>query len=149
MSSSTHLTIDDILKLLPHRYPFVLVDRVIFLEPGKRIEGVKNLSYNEAFFQGHFPEKPIMPGVLMVEALAQLAGILLKKDSENRNKLFFLAGTDNTRFRKFALPGDQLVLEAEHVKSKKSIHVFECLIKVGGTKIMNSNIMIVEGQVDG
>lgn len=103
----------DIQRLIPHRYPFLLIDRVIELEPGKRIVGLKNVSANEPFFQGHFPGFPIMPGVLIIEALAQAGSVLLLSQPEERGKLPLFAGIDNVRFRRKVLPGDQLRLEVE------------------------------------
>ncbi len=107
------LSVEEIQKILPHRFPFLLVDRVVALELGKRIVGLKNVSINEPFFQGHFPGRPIMPGVLIVEALAQLGGILaLLTNPENLgNPSIFLMGVDKVRFRRPAVPGDQLQLE--------------------------------------
>lgn len=101
----------DIRKILPHRYPFLLVDRIIELEEGKRAVGIKNVTANEPFFQGHFPDNPIMPGVLIVEALAQVAGIAVMNVEEFKGKLGLFAGIDKCRFKKVVRPGDQLILE--------------------------------------
>ena len=105
--------INDILKYLPHRYPFVMVDRVIALEPGHRIVTIKNVTINEPFFQGHFPGNPIMPGVLILEAMAQSAGVLTFESlpPEKRNILVYFMGIDAARFRRKVIPGDQLVME--------------------------------------
>jgi beta-hydroxyacyl-ACP dehydratase FabZ len=107
------LTINEIMKLLPHRYPMLLVDRVLEIDPdGKRIVGLKNVSANEQFFQGHFPGNPVMPGVLIIEAMAQCAAILGLRDMPDREKkLFLFGGVDKARFRRPVLPGDQLHLE--------------------------------------
>ncbi len=101
----------EIMRLLPHRYPFLLVDRVIELDPGKRVVALKNVTANEPQFTGHFPERPIMPGVLMVEALAQAGGVAVLSLPENRGKLALFAGIDECRFRRTVLPGDTLRLE--------------------------------------
>jgi 3-hydroxyacyl-[acyl-carrier-protein] dehydratase len=103
----------EIQRLIPHRYPLILVDRVLELEPGKRIVALKNVSANEPFFQGHFPGNPIMPGVLMIEALAQAGTILLLSQPENRGKIGLFAGIDGLKFRRVVGPGDQLRLEVE------------------------------------
>lgn len=103
----------DVQKILPHRYPFLLIDKVIEYEPGKRAVAIKNVTINEPFFQGHFPEYPIMPGVLIVEALAQAAGIAAATLEENKGKLGVFTGIDSMKFRKQVVPGDVLKLEAE------------------------------------
>lgn len=103
----------DIQRIIPHRYPFLLIDRVIEIEAGKRIVGLKNVSANEPFFQGHFPGRPIMPGVLIVEALAQAGAVLLMSDDASKGKLALFAGIDNFRFRRQVGPGDALRLEVE------------------------------------
>ncbi|MFB3778253.1 MAG: 3-hydroxyacyl-ACP dehydratase FabZ [Bryobacteraceae bacterium] len=115
------LDIEEIRKILPHRYPMLLVDRILELEP-ERIVGIKNVTVNEPFFQGHFPEFPVMPGVLIVEAMAQVAGVLVLKEIPDRaNKLVLLAGVDNAKFRRPVLPGDQLRIEMKVVKKKASV----------------------------
>lgn len=113
------LKIEEILRILPHRYPFLLVDRVLELERGKSIVAIKNVTINEPFFQGHFPEFRVMPGVLVVEALAQAGGVLLFHSiPEPENKLVFFSKIDNMKFRKPVVPGDQLKLELELIKIK-------------------------------
>ena len=147
MSDQTTYDIDKILALLPHRYPFVLIDRVLDYSQGESIQALKNLTVNESYFQGHFPQKPIMPGVLMTEALAQAAGMLLMLEEDNANNVYFLAGVDTARFRRFAQPGDQLILHARHKKSKNMLHFFECRIEVEERKIMEATILLVEGGI--
>ena len=115
------LTNKEIRDLLPHRYPFLLVDKVIELEPGKKVVAIKNVSANEPFFQGHFPEYPIMPGVLIVEALAQAAGIAVAVLEENKGKLGVFAGIDAMKFKNQVMPGDVLTLEAEILMSKLGV----------------------------
>lgn len=112
----TQLDINDIQKILPHRYPFLFVDKIIELEEDKRAVGIKNVTVDDYFFQGHFPGRPVMPGVLIVEAMAQVAGVLMLSKKENQGKLAYFMSIDNVKFRKTVLPGDQLILEAEVVK---------------------------------
>ncbi|NLJ41610.1 MAG: 3-hydroxyacyl-ACP dehydratase FabZ [Clostridiales bacterium] len=112
------IEIDEIMKRIPHRYPFLLIDRVLELEPGKKGIGLKNVTINEPFFQGHFPGIPIMPGVLIVEAMAQLGAVAVLSMPEHKNRLAFFAGIDNMRFRRKVIPGDQLRLEIEIIKIK-------------------------------
>ena len=104
-------SIREIMELLPHRYPFLLVDRIVEWEPGKRIVGIKNVTINEPFFQGHFPGHPIMPGVLIIEAVAQAGGILALKAMGGGKRIAYFAGIDNCKFRRPVVPGDQLRLE--------------------------------------
>jgi beta-hydroxyacyl-ACP dehydratase FabZ len=113
------MDINEIRRILPHRYPFLFVDKVLELEPGKRIRALKNVSFNEEFFQGHFPTHPIMPGVLIVEAMAQAGGILLLSEEENAGKLVYFTGIDKVKFRKPVFPGDQLILEVTPIRIKK------------------------------
>ncbi|WP_083636865.1 3-hydroxyacyl-ACP dehydratase FabZ [Leptolyngbya sp. 'hensonii'] len=113
------MTIDEIHRLLPHRYPFALVDRIIEYVPGVRAVGIKNVTFNEPHFQGHFPDRPIMPGVLIVEAMAQVGGIVLTQMEEMRGGLFVFAGIDKVRFRRQVVPGDQLVMRVELLWVKK------------------------------
>jgi beta-hydroxyacyl-ACP dehydratase FabZ len=107
-------TITDILGILPHRYPFLLVDRIVALEPEKRITGLKNVTVNEPFFQGHFPGAPVMPGVLILEAMNQVAGVLIYRDLPHKEKkLIYFVGVENAKFRRPVTPGDQLLIEME------------------------------------
>lgn len=112
-------TLEEIQKLLPHRYPFSLVDRIIEYVPGKQAVGIKNVTFNEPHFQGHFPGQPIMPGVLIVEAMAQVGGVVLTQMLESEGGLFVFAGIDKVRFRRQVVPGDQLVMTVELLWVKK------------------------------
>lgn len=111
--TKTVLSVEDIQKLLPHRYPFALVDRIVEYIPEKRAVGIKNVTFNEPHFQGHFPGRPIMPGVLIVEAMAQVGGVVLTQMADVEGGLFMFAGIDKVRFRRQVVPGDQLIMTAE------------------------------------
>ena len=113
--------ITEIMKLLPHRYPFLLVDRILELEPDKRIVGLKNVTMNEQFFQGHFPGAPVMPGVLIIESMAQVGGVLIYRDLPDREKnLIYFCGIENAKFRRPVVPGDQLRIEAEMLNRRNN-----------------------------
>ena len=138
------MDIDEIMRYLPHRYPFLLVDRIIALEDGKSIRGIKNVTMNEPFFQGHFPGYPVMPAVLVIEALAQLASILAWKiagRSPADGSLIFFAGIDNARFRRQVRPGDQLVLESEVQRLVRGIGKFAVRAKVDGEIVAEADLM--------
>jgi beta-hydroxyacyl-ACP dehydratase FabZ len=130
-------TIEEIMRILPHRYPFLLVDRIVSLELDKHIIGLKNITVNEPFFVGHFPQAPIMPGVLIVEAMAQVAGILaLMSTPENLgNQALYLMSLDKVRFRKPVVPGDQLILDLTVLKGKKKY------FKMAGKATVNDNLV--------
>ncbi|MGL6105552.1 3-hydroxyacyl-ACP dehydratase FabZ [Romboutsia sp.] len=115
------LNIDQIKELIPHRYPFLLVDKVIELEIGKRAVGIKNVTANEPFFQGHFPEYPIMPGVLIIESMAQVGAVAMMSMEENKGKLGVFAGIDKVRFKKEVRPGDTLKIEVEMLSVRRNI----------------------------
>lgn len=118
------IDIHEILTLMPHRYPFLLIDRVIALDLGKSLVAIKNVSINEAYFVGHFPQRPVMPGVLIIEAMAQAGGILAYKSSDKKasdGTLYYFAGIDNARFRRVVEPGDQLRIEVSVLRAKRGI----------------------------
>ncbi|MCJ7784711.1 MAG: 3-hydroxyacyl-ACP dehydratase FabZ [Desulfobacterales bacterium] len=141
------IEINEIMKILPHAYPFLLVDRIIELEPGKRIVGIKNVTYNEPFFQGHFPGRPIMPGVLIVEAMAQAAGVLAFKSmpEEEQGRPVYFLGIDNVRFRKPVVPGDQLRLELEITKHRQAIWGFKGKALVDGKLVAEAELLAMLG----
>lgn len=125
--------IEWIKEVLPHRYPFLLVDRILELEPGRRARAIKNVTVNEPFFNGHFPGRPVMPGVLVIEALAQASGILLIHDRPDRDtQLIYLAGVEQAKFRRPIGPGDQLVLDVEIVKARTSFAKVRGVASVDG-----------------
>jgi 3-hydroxyacyl-[acyl-carrier-protein] dehydratase len=135
------LDIEEIRNILPHRYPMLLVDRILELEP-ERIVGIKNVTVNEPFFQGHFPDFPVMPGVLIVEAMAQVAGVLVLKSIPDRaSKLVLLAGIDNARFRRQVLPGDQLRIEMKVVRRKASVAKMQGVATVDGAVVAEVEVL--------
>lgn len=142
------LEIREIMDLLPHAYPFLLVDRIVELEPGKRIVGIKNVTYNEPFFPGHFPGRPIMPGVLIIEAMAQTAGVLAFKSlpPEDQKRPVFFLGIDNVRFRKPVIPGDQLRLELEIAKHRQAIWGFKGRALVDGKLVTEAELLAMLGE---
>lgn len=132
---------------LPHRYPFMLLDRVTAVKPNEWITGLKNITINEPFFNGHFPEEPIMPGVLMIEAMAQVAGVLgfISKNVKPRDGYIYLfAGVDKVRFKRQVIPGDQLILRAEKTMERHSIYKFSCTACVGDELAASAEITIAE-----
>jgi 3-hydroxyacyl-[acyl-carrier-protein] dehydratase len=140
------MDIHQILEHLPHRYPFVLVDRVLELEPGKNIKAVKNVSINEPFFPGHFPHHPVMPGVLIVEALAQAAAILSFKTGNfmpSDDSVYYFAGIDKARFKKPVSPGDQLILDVSIDRILKGIWKYNCSASVDGKLVAEADIMCI------
>ena len=139
------LNINEIMKLLPHRYPMLLVDRILDIaEDGKRITGLKNVSANEQFFQGHFPGAPVMPGVLIVEAMAQCAAVLFLREIEDRDrKLFLFGGVDKARFRRPVLPGDQLILECEVLQRRASTVKVRGVAKAGDVVVAEAELLSV------
>jgi 3-hydroxyacyl-[acyl-carrier-protein] dehydratase len=139
-----------ILHLLPHRYPFLLVDRVIELDPHKRIRAIKNVTYNEPYFQGHFPGRPVMPGVLVIEAMAQAGGLLtqlsLPKDGHKEGQLFYLVKVDNARFSRMVGPGDQLELEVTVKRTIRNMALYACEARVDGQTVASAEILCAEGR---
>lgn len=145
------MDINDILRHLPHRYPFLLIDRVTEFNAGESLVGYKNVTYNEPFFQGHFPERPIMPGVLILEAMAQATGLLAFKTVERgarRESLYFLVGMDKARFKRPVEPGDRLVLSARLLRSRRGIWVFDCEASVDGKIVASAEIMCTEQDIE-
>lgn len=144
------MDIESICRYLPHRYPFLLIDRIIDVEAGSHITALKNVSMNEPFFQGHFPTKPVMPGVLVIEAMAQAAGILGVKsgkkemglpDEPEKDGIYFFVGIDKARFRKVVVPGDQLLINVSLKGSRRGIWTFDAKATVDGKNVCNAEIM--------
>lgn len=135
------LNIEQIKEIIPHRYPFLLVDKVIEQEEGKRVVGIKNVTVNEPFFQGHFPDYPVMPGVLILEALAQTGAIAVLGQEANKGKIGFLAGVDKCRFKQQVKPGDQLKLEVEIIRMRGSIGKGKGIATVDGKVACEAEIM--------
>jgi 3-hydroxyacyl-[acyl-carrier-protein] dehydratase len=138
------MEIREILSYLPHRFPFLLLDRVISCEPGKKIVALKNVAINEPFFQGHFPDNPIMPGVMILEALAQAAAILSFKTLHYEDKgklLYYFVGIDNARFKKPVVPGDQLILDVDMLRIVRGIGKFAALAKVNDAIVTEAELM--------
>jgi 3-hydroxyacyl-[acyl-carrier-protein] dehydratase len=145
------MDINEILRHLPHRYPFLLIDRVIEFNKGESLTGIKNVSYNEPYFQGHFPQRPVMPGVLILEAMAQATGLLAFRTLENtanRETLYFLVGMDKVRFKRPVEPGDQLLLTARLLKTKRGIWMFDCNARVDGSIAASAEIMCTERDIN-
>ena len=144
------MDIHEILEHLPHRYPFLLVDRVLEVEPGKSIHAYKNITINEPYFVGHFPHHPVMPGVLIMEALAQAAGILSFKTMESKpdaNSVFYFVGIDDCRFKKPVMPGDQLHLHVEIVRHMRGIWKYKAEARVDGQVVAEANLMCAKRDV--
>lgn len=135
------LDINEIKEIIPHRYPFLLIDKITEVEDGKRAVGLKNVTANEEFFNGHFPDYPVMPGVLIVEALAQVGAVAMLKPEENRGKLAFFAGIDNCRFKRQVKPGDQLRLEVEMIKVRGPMGKGKGVATVNGEVACETEIM--------
>jgi 3-hydroxyacyl-[acyl-carrier-protein] dehydratase len=135
------MDINEISQLLPHRYPFLLVDRVLECMPGESLVGIKNVTINEPFFAGHFPGYPVMPGVLIVEALAQACGLLAFKSSERRpNAIFYLVGVENARFKRPVQPGDQLRLRSQLKRTIRGVWMFDAQATVDGQLVAECEI---------
>ncbi len=147
MTDKKTLDIDGILARLPHRYPFLMVDRVLEVVPGKSIVAAKNVSANEAFFSGHFPGYPVMPGVLIIEALAQAGGVLAWESvsEEERIWILYLVGVEETRFKQIVRPGDQLMLHVELTKRRRSLWRFAARAEVDGKVVTETQILMADG----
>jgi len=145
------LDIREVLKHLPHRYPFMLVDRVLKCVPGESLVALKNVSFNEPFFQGHFPDRPIMPGVLIIEALAQATGILAFITTNTRpteSSLYYFVGIDNARFKQPVIPGDQLILEVAVTRVIKTVWKFHAVAKVNDKVVASADLMCAERELE-
>lgn len=140
------LDIQQIKEIIPHRYPFLLIDKILEVDEGKRAVGIKNVTGNEEFFNGHFPDFPVMPGVLIVEALAQVGAVAMLKMEENRGRLAFFAGIDNCRFKRQVRPGDQLVLEVEITRLKGPVGKGKGIAKVDGETVCETELMFALGK---
>jgi len=135
------LDIEAIKQILPHRYPFLLVDRITVLEPGKRAVGLKNVTANEPFFQGHFPQRAIMPGVLIIEVMAQIGGVMILSVGEHQGKLAYIGTVDNAKFRRPVVPGDTLEVEVELLRLRGNMGKVKCIARVGGEEAAEAEIM--------
>ena len=145
------MNIYEILKYLPHRYPFLLIDRIITFEVGKSLVAIKNVSFNEPFFAGHFPQRPVMHGVMILEALAQASGVLAYLTTNSRTGdgyLYYFAGIDNTRFKRVVEPGDQLYLEVEIVRAKQDIWKFNGIARVDNQIVCSTEMISAKRKVE-
>lgn len=150
MNDDKRVHIERIMACLPHRYPFLLVDRVIDYELGSWLHALKNVTINEPFFQGHFPGHPVMPGVLVLEALAQASGVLAQlaaDENPSKNPLFYLVKIDNARFSKTVTPGDQLVLQVTQKRMLRKMGLYDCKAEVEGQVVASAEILCAERSV--
>jgi len=144
------MDIKEILKFLPHRYPFLLIDRVLDFTPGETLHAIKNVTINEPFFQGHFPVQPVMPGVLILEAMAQATGLLAFKtmsEHPSDDTLYYFAGIDKARFKRVVEPGDQIHFEVKMIKERRGIGVFIGEAKVDGEVVCSAEIMCARREI--
>ena len=135
------LEIEEIKEILPHRYPFLLVDRILELDPGVRAVGLKNVTVNEPFFQGHFPLHPVMPGVLIIEAMAQVGGVMILSIDENKGKLAYLGTINDAKFRRPVVPGDALEMEVVLLRIRGNTGKVRCIARVGGQEAASAEIL--------
>ncbi len=145
------MNIHEVLRHLPHRYPFLLIDRVTAYEAGKSLTALKNVTYNEHFFSGHFPVRPVMPGVLILEAMAQATGILAFRSTEtlpSDGTLYYFVGIDNARFKRPVEPGDQIVIEVEVIRNMRNIWRFNARSTVDGELVCSAEIMCASKGID-
>ena len=149
MTEPTGRDIEAILARLPHRFPFLMVDRVLGVTPGREIVALKNVTANEAHFVGHFPGHPVMPGVLVIEALAQASGILAWESTNQKERAMtslYLLGVENARFKHPVTPGDQITLKAELTKQKRNVWFFHCSAEVGATVVVEADVIMASGK---
>jgi len=135
--------VKDIQSLLPHREPFLFVDRIVSLEKGRRAVGIKNVTINDYFFKGHFPERPVMPGVLIIEAMAQVGGVMMLSPQENQGKIAYFMAADNIKFRKTVIPGDQLLLEVDAARIKPKTGLVHARALVEGKVVAEADLKFV------
>ncbi len=140
------LNIKEIQEIIPHRYPFLLIDKIEELEPGVKAVGSKNITMNEYFFQGHFPSEPVMPGVLIIEALAQVGAVSVLSLEENKGKIAYFAGINNAKFRQKVVPGDVLKLAVEIIKRKGPIGIGKAVATVNGKKVAEAELTFAIGE---
>jgi len=138
--------INQIKTMLPHRYPFLLVDRVLELVPKQRLVALKNVTMNENFFTGHFPERPVMPGVLIIESMAQAAGLVMLSEDEHKGKTPYFTGIDNARFRKTIVPGDQIIIEIDVIRIKGNVGRVKAVAKVDNQIATEAELMFIIGE---
>lgn len=140
------LDINQIKNMLPHRYPFLLVDRVLEIIPKQRLVALKNVTVNESFFNGHFPQEPVMPGVLIIESMAQAAGLVMLTEEEHKGKIPYFTGIDKARFRKTIVPGDQIIIEIDVIRIKGNIGKVKAVAKVDNQIATEAELMFVMGE---
>lgn len=138
--------INDIKSMLPYRYPFLLIDRVLEIVPKQRIVALKNVTANESYFNGHFPAKPVMPGVLIIESMAQAAGLVMLSMEEHKGKVPYFTGIDNARFRRTVVPGDQLIVEIEVLRLKGNVGRVKGWAKVDNQVVAEAEMMFILGE---
>lgn len=146
-----HMDIYEIFQHLPHRYPFLLIDRVLECKVGESLTAIKNVSINEPFFQGHFPHRPVMPGVLILEAMAQATGVLAFKTSEahpENGSLYYLVGINNARFKQPVEPGDQLFIEVKIIRILRGVWIYEATSKVEGKLVASAELMCMKRDIE-